>query len=76
MGNVVGAPVIEVGGSRKSDDRVGVGMFGGTAVDCGLIDVHADKSRPTLIMRAHTFVECSVRFVIRVMPPLVYHLMG
>ena len=75
-GGAVGAPANLVGGSRKSDDTVGVGMFGGTAVGCGIRDVHPDKSRPTLIKRTHTFVECSVRFVIRVIPPLVYHLMG
>ena len=74
MGDAVGAPVTLVGGSRKSDDTVGVGMFGGTAVGCGLSDVHPDKSRPTLMERTHTFVECSVRFAIGVMPPLVYRL--
>lgn len=70
---VVGTPPTRVGGSLKSDDVVGVGKLGGTAVGCGLIDVHPDTSRPTLMQRTHTFVECSVRFVIDVMPPLVYH---
>ena len=72
----VGLPATLVGGSRKSDDMVGVGMFGATAGGCGLRDVQAAKSRLTLMERTHSFVECSSSFAIGVMPALIHYLIG
>ena len=74
VGSAVDALITLVGGSRKNDEIVGVGIFGGTTVGCGLSGVHPDKSRPKRIERTHAFGERSVRFAVSVMPPLVHHL--